>query len=387
MNLDIIEIKDEQYEQYDEGKMQYADQRRTKKRKRKRRSGRRTAFVIMGLTGCLLLLVAVMYLGMVILEKAQENEVQDVMAEATYTQQELDVRLKEADAEFQSQLRRAADEAEEKVLDDIKQKLEDGVSTIETLRLFYPENLVLASGGRYHFVPVNNALKKNAYDEAYLNIMENGELQYMQEGQVISHKGIDVSKHQGSIDWSKVAEDGVEFAFIRVALRGYGTGKLVEDEYFEKNIKGALSAGIKVGVYVYSQAINEEELLEEADFVLQKIAPYKIECPVVFDVEMVSGADGRMNRLTAEERTSLTALFCETVKNAGYTPMIYHNMEMGALKLKLEDLESYDKWFAYYNSDFYYPYEYDVWQYSDKGKVDGIKGNVDLNISFVPLWE
>lgn len=384
MNLDIIEIQDEQY---DESEMPYMDKRKTKKRRRKKKRGSQMAFVIAGLTGCLILLVAVMYLGMVILEKAQENEVQDVMAEATYTQQELDVRLQEADAEFQSQLRRTADEAEAKLLADIKQNLEDGVSTVETLRLFYPEDLVLASGGRYHFVPINNALKKNAYDVACLNILENGEYQYVQEGQVISHKGIDVSKHQGDIDWTKVAEDGVEFAFIRVALRGYGTGKLVEDEYFEKNIKGALSAGIKVGVYVYSQAITEEELLEEADFVLQKIAPYKIECPVVFDVELVSGADGRMNRLTAEERTSLTALFCETVKNAGYTPMIYHNMEMGALKLKLEDLESYDKWFAYYNSDFYYPYEYDIWQYSDKGKVDGIKGDVDLNISFVPLWE
>ena len=138
----------------------------------------------------------------------------------------------------------------------------------------------------------------------------------MQDGQVVSHKGIDVSKHQGNIDWTKVAADGVEFAFIRVGLRGYGTeGKLVEDEYFEQNIKGALQAGIKVGVYFYSQAITDAELLEEANLVLEKIKPYNVELPIVYDVEKVSGGKGRANDLSVEERTRLTALFCQTVQS------------------------------------------------------------------------
>ena len=217
--------------------------------------------------------------------------------------------------------------------------------------------------------------------------MENGELQYMEHENVVSYKGIDVSSHQGDIDWQQVAEDGVQFAFIRALYRGYGSGKLVEDTKFEENVQGALDAGIKVGVYCYSQAVTEEELLEEANLILQKIAPYDIDCPVVYDVEMVSGAHGRMNDLTVEERTNLTILFCETIQNAGYKPMIYHNMEMAALRLQFEALEEYDKWFAYYNKNFYFPYEYDVWQYSEKGQVNGIKGDVDLNISFVPLWE
>ena len=208
-------------------------------------------------------------------------------------------------------------------------------------------------------------------------------LQYMQDGQVVSHKGIDVSKHQGNIDWTKVAADGVEFAFIRVGLRGYGTeGKLVEDEYFEQNVKGALQAGIKVGVYFYSQAITDEELLEEANLVLEKVKPYNIELPIVFDVEKVSGGKGRANELSVEERTRLTALFCQTIQDAGYKPMIYHNMEMGTLMLDLGQLEQYDKWFAYYNDDLYYPYAYKVWQYSEKGAVDGINEEVDLNIWF-----
>ena len=203
------------------------------------------------------------------------------------------------------------------------------------------------------------------------------------DGQVVSHKGIDVSKHQGNIDWTKVAADGVEFAFIRVGLRGYGTeGKLVEDEYFEQNIKGALQAGIKVGVYFYSQAITDAELLEEANLVLEKIKPYNVELPIVYDVEKVSGGKGRANDLSVEDRTRLTALFCQTVQDAGYKPMIYHNMEMATLMLDLGQLEQYDKWFAYYNDDLYYPYAYKVWQYTEKGAVDGINEEVDLNIWF-----
>ena len=168
-----------------------------------------------------------------------------------------------------------------------------------------------------------------------------------------------------------------------MGLRGYGTeGKLVEDEYFEQNIKGALQAGIKVGVYFYSQAITDAELLEEANLVLEKIKPYNVELPIVYDVEKVNGGKGRANDLSVEDRTRLTALFCQTVQDAGYKPMIYHNMEMATLMLDLGQLEQYDKWFAYYNDDLYYPYAYKVWQYSEKGAVDGINEEVDLNIWF-----
>lgn len=354
---------------------------------------------ILAMLGCLIVLVMVMYLGTALyvwlnegidsntkkaaeaLGVAEELYGEDGGQEVqTYTQEELEEQLAQAALA-------AREEGSAEVLNAIKASLEDGTSTVETLRPFYPGELVLASSGRLHFVPIQENLKKNNYLEENLTILENGEYQYAVDGQVTSHKGIDVSKHQGSIDWNAVAADGVEFAFIRVALRGYGTGKLVEDEYFEENIQGAVSAGIKVGVYIYSQAVNEEELMEEANLVLEKIAPYKIECPVVFDVEKVSGGEGRMNNLTLEERTNLTLLFCQTIENAGYRPMIYHNMEMGVLMLDLETLENYDKWFAYYNQDMYYPYDYKIWQYSDKGTVNGISTGVDLNISFEPLWE
>ena len=271
-------------------------------------------------------------------------------------------------------------EAAEEVLDSIRRGLNDGGSLLETLRPLFPEEMIVYSGGKYNFVPINRSLKQSVLVEENLNILETGEYQYLQDGQVISHKGIDVSKHQGVIDWNLVAQDGVD-------NRGYGTGKMVEDERFDANIQGASAAGIKVGVYYYSQAITREEVLEEANFVLEKIKPYEISCPVVFDVERVSGEPGRMNDISVEERTEFTRLFCETIQNAGYRPMIYHNTEMGAMMINLEPLEEYDKWFAAYSDQFYYPYEYKIWQYSQSGRVQGIKGAVDLNISFGPIWE
>lgn len=372
--------------------------------------GRRSQLLAM--SGCLVVLVAVMYGGLALFMKFNRqpeetvngnvsgltldengNVVQagsdavlggddavDVASGAVlYSQEELDAKVAEAVLVAQAN-------ASQDVLNTIKTGLSDGDTVLETLRPFYPDDIIVASGGKYHFVPINYELAQSRLQTENLNFLESGEVQYLEDGEVISHKGIDVSKHQGEIDWSRVAADGVEFAFIRVGNRGYGTGQLVEDDYFTANIEGALAAGIKVGVYIYSQAINEQEALEEANFVLEKIAPYKVECPVVFDVEKVSGNGGRMNNISVEERTKVTLLFCQTIENAGYHPMIYHNTEMGALMLDLAALEDYDKWFAAYSDTLYYPYEYKVWQYSQSGTVQGVSGQVDLNISLAPLW-
>ena len=308
------------------------------------------------------------------LDKMLEKAAADAAAEAV------------ADAEAVREQAVAAARAE--VLDGIREGLSTGDdTTVEVLRPFYPNDIVAVSNGKFHFVPINWELQLNSYDDENLNILESGEYQYMDGDQVISHKGIDVSRFQGNIDWNAVAQDGVEFAFIRVANRGYGTGKLVEDERFEANLKGAMAAGIHVGVYIYSQAVNEDEVREEAYLVIEKLAANNVKCPIVFDVEKTADPTGRMNQLSVEERTNLTLLFCQTVEQAGYKPMIYHNLEMGALLIDIERLEEYDKWFAYYNDDMYYPYEYKIWQYSDKGRVNGINSDVDLNISFSAFWE
>lgn len=346
---------------------------------------------VLAFIGCMLLFVIVMAASVALYvwvdESMQDNlaEISNMDAQAvedpsaTYTQAELDAKLAEAVAE-------AKKEGAEEVLDALQENINSSSTIVGALRPLYEDDLIVASNGEYHFVPINHELKMHSYVEENLQILDNGQVEYMEGGTVISHKGIDVSKHQGEIDWEQVAAEGVEFAFIRVGNRGYGSGAIVEDPQFEANIVGAITNGIKVGVYFFTQATTEAEALEEAQFVLEKIAPYKITCPVVLDVEKVSDSEARMNKISTEERTANTITFLETIEAAGYQTMLYHNMEMGTLMLDLTQLEKYEKWLAYYSKEFYYPYEFGVWQYTDKGKINGINGNVDLNISF-HMWD
>ncbi len=276
------------------------------------------------------------------------------------------------------------DQAEEagraSILESIKESLENGNTIISILKSLYPEYIVVAANSKYNFVPIDNTLAQNDFNIDNLVVDDNGRYSYVVDGEVTSRFGIDVSSHQGDIDWAAVAADGVDFVFIRAVYRGYGTGKLVIDEKFIQNIEGAQAAGIDVGVYVFSQAINQAEVLEEASTVMTLLDGYTLQLPIVFDVEKVSDSEARTNALTVEDRTALTISFLEAVKNAGYDTMIYHNTEMGAMLLDFTQLTEYDKWFAGYNKEFYWPYEYNIWQYSESGTVNGINGDVDLDL-------
>ena len=343
--------------------------------------------VFLTLFCCLVILIVLLTGAMIVYSRTigresdiEENVTPVVSGTIVYTHDEVDAKIAQAASD-------ALIQGRNQVLLDLKGGLLDGVTVVELLRELYPDDIVVAAGGKYHFVPVNRELKMNSLDPINLNVLDNGEFQYLTDGKVTSYKGIDVSSHQGVIDWNLVAQDGVEFAFIRVGFRGYGSeGKLVVDEMFHTNIQQAKEAGVKVGVYMFSQATTEAELDEEVQLVLDNIASYQLDCPVVYDVEMISG-NGRMNNLTPEERTNLTLRFCEKIAQAGYRPMIYHNTEMAAIRIDYAALEAYDKWYAAYNRRMFFPYEFKVWQYSDKGSVQGIKTNVDMNISFAPLWE
>ena len=343
--------------------------------------------VFLTLFCCLVILIVLLTGAMIVYSRTigresdiEENVTPVVSGTIVYTQEEVDAKIAQAASD-------ALIQGRNQVLLDLKGGLLDGVTVVELLRELYPDDIVVAAGGKYHFVPVNRELKMNSLDPINLNVLDNGEFQYLTDGKVTSYKGIDVSSHQGVIDWNLVAQDGVEFAFIRVGFRGHGSeGKLVVDEMFHTNIQQAKEAGVKVGVYMFSQATTEAELDEEVQLVLDNIASYQLDCPVVYDVEMISG-NGRMNNLTPEERTNLTLRFCEKIAQAGYRPMIYHNTEMAAIRIDYAALEAYDKWYAAYNRRMFFPYEFKVWQYSDKGSVQGIKTNVDMNISFAPLWE
>ena len=252
-------------------------------------------------------------------------------------------------------------------------------------RIFPDVILYKSSMGQFTYVPINKKLPLCEYDWTKLVRLVKGhkELEYVDNGETLSLKGIDVSRYQGEIDWEKVAADGVKFAFIRLGYRGYETGKLTLDSDFEKNVSGAIKNGVAVGVYFVTQAISEEEGIEEADFVLQNIAPYNITWPIVLDIEEAGGGGSnvRTSQLTAAERTDYTIAFCERIKEKGYTPMLYCAIRWFVEELELERLTDYEKWFAQYFNRPYYPYEFHVWQYTNQGAVDGIKGNVDLNIS------
>ena len=221
------------------------------------------------------------------------------------------------------------------------------------------------------------------------NSYENSSTQKFKFEKVRDSIGIDVSVFQGDIDWKKVKEDGIEYAFIRVGYRGWGSGKIVYDEKFEYNIQQALANGIKCGVYFYSQAINEAEAVEEANFVINSIKKYNITFPVVIDSEYATASRvGRADRLSVDERTRVCIAFCEQVKRCGYTPMVYASKYWFYDNLDVSRLSSYKTWLAHYlnnapDNKTDYKYEYMIWQYASDGHINGISGNVDMNIMYV----
>ena len=292
--------------------------------------------------------------------------------------------MSDADATAIAELMQSKEAEVEQAMKDRMKALvtgEDG-SPLKMLRSFFPENLIYSFENEYVFAPVLEEVEKHSLLEENFQKTEEGLMQYVENGAVTSHKGIDVSKYQGTIDWSAVKEEGIEYAFIRLGLRGYESAKIVLDEYYEANMKGANSAGVAAGVYFFTQAVTVEEAKEEADFGIEHLAGYDVSCPVVFDVERISGGKGRADQLTKEERTDITIAFCEAVKAAGYTPMIYGNVVCFTRLLDMTKLNDYEKWYAFYDDYMYMPYNVSCWQYTEKGLVDGIPGNVDLNISF-----
>ena len=193
--------------------------------------------------------------------------------------------------------------------------------------------------------------------------------------------GVDVSQHQGDVDWQQVADAGVKFAFLRVGNRGYQEGKLSADTRFEENYAGAKAAGLKVGAYFFSQAVSVEEAQEEAVFALNILNGRELELPLVYDWEYVS-EEARTAQLSGKILTDCTLAFCQAAEAAGYQSMIYFNKSQALNRLELRRLEEYPMWLAMYDTDMTFPYRVDCWQYSSKGSLPGIGGNVDLNLLY-----
>lgn len=256
-------------------------------------------------------------------------------------------------------------------------------TTEDTGQIEEPEILTFVDVfGQEYSVEVNqNILKHNYNLNAFVH--DGDKLSYTDTEQYSYRLGVDVSHHQGVIDWNRVKADGYEFAFIRLGYRGYGNeGRVCLDSEFYNNMKNARAAGIDVGVYFFSQAISEEEAEEEADFVIQHLEGCELQLPVVYDPESILDVPARTDDVSGEQFTMNTEAFCEAVAEAGYQPMIYSNMLWEAYQLNLEELP-YPVWYADYEPVPQTPYDFEFWQYSNAASVEGISGNADVDIQLI----
>ncbi|MCQ2080037.1 MAG: glycoside hydrolase family 25 protein [Lachnospiraceae bacterium] len=287
----------------------------------------------------------------------------------------------EKDLESQAEKIREEENLREKnlLLEQIKETMDNGYSAYYMLRAIFPDQVVVFSDDGYNFYPISDEIGKNNYvTENFIQDEETEEITYVDDNKnILSKKGIDVSSFNGEIDWNKVAKSDVDFAYIRCGLRGSTEGKLMLDSTFETNIKEASKTNIPIGVYFFTQAVNENEADEEAKFLIEQIKDYKIDYPIALDIENL---EGRTEGLSKEQRTKNAIVFLSELEAEGYKTIIYGNLNSLFNMLNLEDLEAYDKWFAYYNYPVYNPYNYSIWQYTSKGEIDGIKGNVDINV-------
>lgn len=244
-----------------------------------------------------------------------------------------------------------------------------------------------ARGNEYD-VAIQPGWAKNNYEKTAF-IHDSDKLIYENNTEYTYRLGIDVSKYQTQVDWDKVKADGYEFVFVRIGYRGYGeSGKLCEDEKAIEHIKGALAAGLDVGVYFFSQAINEKEAKEEAEYAMQILSKNgltneDIVLPIVFDPESILDDDARTDSVTGEQFTKNTVEFCKTVESAGYKSMIYCNMLWEATMLNLGELQDIPVWYADYENQPQTPYQFEFWQYSEAANVDGIADGVDVNIQLI----
>ena len=229
-------------------------------------------------------------------------------------------------------------------------------------------------------VPTIPGVKRHTYSWENLR-EENGRYLY-ESDEWQSRTGVDVSYFQGDIDWERVKADGIDFAIIRLGFRGYGTGNIVIDEQFISNINEALEAGLEVGVYFFSQAVNEEEASREAETVLGMIEPYQITLPVFYDLEIIDDNGSRTKGLSADAMTANARAFCGIIEDAGYEAAYYAAQRTALLKYDMGQLTDYDLWYVQPGPEPVIPYHFTVWQYTSEGQVDGIDGNVSLNLYF-----
>ena len=249
---------------------------------------------------------------------------------------------------------------------------------------FIDDYFVFKQGNTYQYIPVDESLSYHSYD--WDNLVHDdwsGEKEYIVDTERRAVKVIDVSVHQGNIDWESVKADGVDYAFIRLGYRGYTKGEIFLDDKYERNMQKAQEAGVKVGVYFYSQAVSRQEAIEEARFVLDNIRGYNLDLPVVFDIEGAQNSHYRTSGMSVQTATNIVTAFCDTIENAGYDTMLYSYCKFLVEQLDLSQLQQYDLWLAQYYHVPFFPYNFQIWQYDYEGQVAGISRGVDVNLMFL----
>ena len=232
----------------------------------------------------------------------------------------------------------------------------------------------------YEFAPLLDNVPRNTIREDQIVKDDDGTIHYMVDGVDKGIPMIDVSEYQGVIDWNKVAASGIKYAMIRAGYRGYGSGKLVEDKYVDDNIRGAAAAGIKFGVYFFSEAVTEAEAREEARVCINHLNGYTPDLPIVIDVEHINYDEARADALDMKTRTDVTLAFVDEVRQAGYKPMLYTGLLVYFHYLDQSRICDLPLWYAFYSEYLYFPYEFKCWQYTDSGSVPGISGKCDMSI-------
>ena len=227
---------------------------------------------------------------------------------------------------------------------------------------------------------INAAQEDTANREDAIADSDNSEIITLQPGGNDHKAGIDVSSWQGDIDWDKVRESGIEFVIVRAGYRGSVTGTIVKDKNFDANVTGALNAGLSVGVYFVTQAVNEAEAVEEASAVMEMCEGYNLTLPIYLDVEGSNG--GRGDQIDVETRTLVCEAFCKTLENAGVQGGVYACRYWLNNNIDASRLDRFNIWLAEYRSTPLYGGYYSMWQYTSRGRVDGIEGNVDFDILY-----
>ncbi len=238
------------------------------------------------------------------------------------------------------------------------------------------------NGDTYVWVVPESGVEKNTLTSDDFALDEEGRPTYV-GGEFKAIRGVDVSQYQGDIDWQAVYDSGIRFAIIRAGGRYYGSGELFTDDCFAKNLEGAKAAGLKVGVYFFSQAVTEDEAREEARYTAQLIGDTELELPVFFDWERVSDSESRTYDLGGAALTDCAVAFCEETEALGFDAGVYVYSETGYYGYTLLRLSDYTIWNSSIGNYPYFYYAHSMWQYSFKGAVDGIDHDCDMDMMFI----